>query len=55
MQLESLIGSISTIDRLEEQGGTSIVYQVITKSGTYLLKALLKKNIESGYKQKQLF
>ncbi|WP_400247471.1 phosphotransferase [Niallia sp. JL1B1071] len=43
MQLESLIGSISTIDRLEEQGGTSIVHQVITKSGTYLLKSSFKE------------
>nr|WP_236691761.1 phosphotransferase [Niallia circulans] len=38
-QLEKLIGSLPSISLVAEQGSTSTVYQVLARSGTYILKS----------------
>ncbi|WP_290786746.1 hypothetical protein [Exiguobacterium sp. UBA7533] len=38
VRIEQLTGDIEYIEQLGEQGGTSTVYRVETKTGKYLLK-----------------
>lgn len=42
-QLENIIGLHPSISPLAEQGSTSTVYQVVTKTGTYILKSAIKE------------
>jgi len=38
LSIEQMTGTIEDVEKLDEQGGTSTVYQVKTKTGKYLLK-----------------
>ncbi|WP_410501304.1 aminoglycoside phosphotransferase family protein [Exiguobacterium acetylicum] len=40
--IEQLTGPVESFEKLSEQGGTSTVYRVETKTGTYLLKTTTK-------------
>lgn len=40
--IEQLTGPVESFEKLSEQGGTSTVYRVETKTGTYLLKTATK-------------
>ena len=40
--IEQLTGPIESFEKLSEQGGTSTVYRIETKTGTYLLKTATK-------------
>ncbi|MEZ2715009.1 phosphotransferase [Niallia circulans] len=42
-QLEKIIGSLPSISLVAEQGSTSTVYQVETRSGTYILKSAFEE------------
>ena len=40
--IEQLTGPVESFEKLSEQGGTSTVYRIETKTGTYLLKTATK-------------
>ncbi|KQS45445.1 hypothetical protein [Exiguobacterium sp. Leaf196] len=42
LSIEQMTGTIEDVEKLDEQGGTSTVYRVETKTGTYLLKTATK-------------